>query len=78
MSIQTAICPVPNCPAIIAKGRLMCAEHWKLVPKDLKHEVWAEYKDSKRGFVNYGKRREAIRVAAAAEQQSAAVQQNLL
>jgi len=34
-------CPVPNCPRARRRGHLMCSEHWRRVPGDVKRRVLA-------------------------------------
>jgi hypothetical protein len=33
-------CPVHGCEASLSSGSLLCRGHWRLVPSDLKREVW--------------------------------------
>ncbi len=37
-------CHVPGCGKIIPPSLLMCWNHWRLVPKPLKDDVWAHYR----------------------------------
>lgn len=38
-------CPVPACGVQVPTSRLACPRHWFMVPKDLRDEVWAAYKE---------------------------------
>lgn len=37
-------CAIPRCPEKIGPALLMCRDHWYEVPKDLRDEVWAQYR----------------------------------
>lgn len=37
-------CHLPDCEEVIAPKFLMCAKHWKLVPKELQQEVYRFYR----------------------------------
>jgi hypothetical protein len=43
-TLQTGRCPVPGCSERIDPSRLMCRNHWYLVPKDLRDMVWATWR----------------------------------
>lgn len=39
--MSTHACPITDCRhKSLAFGRMMCFQHWSLVPPDLKREVW--------------------------------------
>jgi hypothetical protein len=37
-------CPVPSCHRPIDPSRLMCRDHWYLVPKPLRDRIWATWR----------------------------------
>jgi hypothetical protein len=37
-------CPVPSCRKHIDPSRLMCRDHWYLVPKQLRDRIWATWR----------------------------------
>lgn len=37
-------CPKPGCTTQVGYDYLMCAVHWRRVPKPLKDEVWRTFK----------------------------------
>lgn len=37
-------CPKPGCTVDVGHDYLMCAVHWRRVPKPLKDEVWRTFK----------------------------------
>lgn len=37
-------CPVDGCGKGRGSGQLMCKKHWYMVPRELRHEVWAAAK----------------------------------
>ena len=41
MSAIVSTCRVPSCRAKIARGRLMCLTHWRMVPKIIQRRVFA-------------------------------------
>jgi hypothetical protein len=40
-------CPVPGCRKPIDPSRLMCRDHWYLVPKSLRDRIWATWRSGK-------------------------------
>ena len=43
-ALQSGRCPVPRCRERIDPSRLMCRDHWYLVPKDLRDMLWATWR----------------------------------
>lgn len=43
--MSTHVCPVRKCEWTIDNKRLMCPGHWRLVPPDLKAEVYHWWHD---------------------------------
>jgi hypothetical protein len=43
-STQGSRCPVPGCDTQIDASRLMCRDHWYLVPKEIRDLVWATWR----------------------------------
>jgi hypothetical protein len=43
-------CPVPGCHAQIDPSRLMCRNHWYLVPKQIRDRVWATWRSGQGAF----------------------------
>ncbi len=39
------ICPGPDCTAHVADHMLMCRPHWYQVPRALRDEVWATWRN---------------------------------
>lgn len=37
-------CPVDACPRTVRPGHLMCATHWRQVPKGLQNDVWSTWR----------------------------------
>jgi hypothetical protein len=37
-------CLVPNCRKRIDQSRLMCRDHWYLVPRQLRDRIWATWR----------------------------------
>lgn len=37
------VCHAEGCRRIVDPKLLMCARHWRMVPKDLQREVWRTY-----------------------------------
>lgn len=37
-------CPVPTCDVAVPRSRLMCKQHWNLVPRDVQREIHAGYR----------------------------------
>jgi hypothetical protein len=37
-------CPVDPCPRTVRPGHLMCASHWRQVPKDTQAQVWSTWR----------------------------------
>lgn len=38
-------CPIKGCPADIPSRLLMCRDHWYLVPRELRDEVWRTHRE---------------------------------
>jgi hypothetical protein len=57
-------CPIPGCLSQIDPTRLMCRDHWYLVPKQIRDRVWATWQSGQRAFSPEHK--EAVRKAIAA------------
>lgn len=45
MTDTTHECPIDGCRKRVAHRKLMCLEHWRMVPRDLQHELYAAYDD---------------------------------
>jgi hypothetical protein len=44
-------CPVSvECEGVVRAGRLMCREHWRMVPARLRNEVWTAWEARSRAF----------------------------
>jgi hypothetical protein len=63
-------CPVEGCQARIARQLLVCRVHWRLVPPDLKREVWRAYQNGE-GILHDAYRRAAAAAVDAAERAEA-------
>ena len=37
-------CQATGCQRLIARGHLMCNEHWRMVPAPLRREVWVAWR----------------------------------
>jgi hypothetical protein len=57
-------CPIPRCTCQIDPSRLMCREHWYMVPKAARDLVWFTWR-SGQGALS-GEHQDAVRVAMAA------------
>lgn len=42
------VCPVTGCSAECPEHKIMCPEHWRLVPVETQHAVWRTWRDTKR------------------------------
>lgn len=42
MNVHT--CHARNCTRTCAPERLMCLDHWRMVPRDIQRSVWASYR----------------------------------
>lgn len=38
------LCHARGCEAHVPPRYLMCARHWRMVPKPLQHAIWATYR----------------------------------
>ena len=38
-------CPVTGCKELVTQTRLACPKHWRRVPKDLRDELWAAFRE---------------------------------
>lgn len=38
------LCHIPGCTTAVAPRLLMCAPHWRMVPRPLQAAVWASYR----------------------------------
>ena len=38
-------CPAPDCTRTVIDNMLMCRNHWFRVPKGIRDEVWAAYRE---------------------------------
>ena len=71
------VCPIAGCKTVIANDKLMCFDHWRLVPRSLQQRVTATWQGVRR-CGHLAKRLEAIkryndaRTAAVAAVQKAA------
>lgn len=36
-------CPIGGCTELLANAKLLCAQHWRMVAKDLQDAVYAAY-----------------------------------
>jgi hypothetical protein len=46
-------CAAPGCRKSVKSDQLMCKRHWYKVPKDLRDEVWATWRNVKRDRESY-------------------------
>lgn len=37
-------CHVPDCGVTVPRRMLMCARHWKRVPKEIQRAIWRHFK----------------------------------
>jgi hypothetical protein len=37
-------CRVPHCEKAMGSRKLLCSDHWSLVPDELKRAIWQEYR----------------------------------
>lgn len=37
-------CHAKNCTKVVPPRLLMCLKHWRMVPRELQHAVWATYR----------------------------------
>jgi hypothetical protein len=37
-------CPIPGCDWVRGVDELLCRNHWRMVPKDLRDAVWREFR----------------------------------
>ena len=51
-------CAAPACESQVPNDWLMCKRHWYKVPKDLRDEVWATWRNVKRDPESYRDARE--------------------
>lgn len=47
-------CPVRGCNAVVRSDRLMCGEHWGLVPVVIQKAVWREHRRAPLGRGHLG------------------------
>jgi hypothetical protein len=59
-------CPIADCDARRGRGHLMCRSCWRLVPKVLRDEVWAAYREEGVLSERYLQAREAAIAAVSA------------
>lgn len=38
-------CPSPGCTARVPHGRFACRSHWFTIPKNLRDELWAAFRN---------------------------------
>jgi hypothetical protein len=57
-------CRIPRCRLPIDASRLMCRDHWYLVPKEVRDQVWATWRSGQGAFSK--EHEEAVRAAIAA------------
>lgn len=43
--MNTHRCPSPGCPVRVPSSRFACLDHWRSIPKPLRDELWAAYKN---------------------------------
>lgn len=53
-------CPVGGCPSWVPADKLMCAPHWRLVPRDIQRRVYAAYRSEPGGVEHRGAMMAAI------------------
>lgn len=63
-------CPIESCKVSVKTNFLMCARHWRMVPKPLQSAVYESYRTTGRISDNH---REAVRVVERTEQGRAAL-----
>jgi hypothetical protein len=74
---DTHECPVDGCDVQVGLDHLMCREHWFLVPKVLRHQVWRAWRGWQSGR-NSGSDYIKARDEAIAAADDAAKQESLL
>lgn len=52
MSDTTHECPISDCARRVPAGKLMCAPHWRRVPREVQREQYAAYRAWQRGDEN--------------------------
>jgi hypothetical protein len=40
-------CSVPTCNTVVPSSKLMCGQHWAMVPRDVQREIHAGYREMK-------------------------------
>ncbi|MGN6796292.1 MAG: hypothetical protein ACTHJW_28220 [Streptosporangiaceae bacterium] len=60
-------CPIPGCNGQIDPSRLMCREHWYMVPKELRDQVWATWRSGHGAFSMDHQHAVGVAVAAVVE-----------
>lgn len=43
-TVRMSRCAIEECPIAIARSQLMCAGHWRLVPRPVQAEIYAVYR----------------------------------
>lgn len=43
--MSTHTCPGPDCKAQVPHSMLMCARHWRQVPRPVQNRLWAAWQD---------------------------------
>lgn len=74
-ALDEPVCAIKNCDVKLAQGRLMCVNHWRMVPADLGarvYEAWEGFRFGGREAVNRYRRvrREAIDFVEKAERKA--------
>lgn len=48
-SSKTVCCAVTRCQAVVGRGKLMCYEHWQMIPAGLQREIGHFYRSRQMG-----------------------------
>jgi len=56
----THTCPIPGCMRRVSQDYLMCAKHWRYVPRTVQNAVWREYRFSPKSPAHQAAMRLAI------------------
>jgi hypothetical protein len=57
-------CPIDGCTERHARTKLMCRDHWYMVPKELRDAVWKAYRGAGVFSEEYAEARDAAIAAA--------------
>ena len=48
-TVATHRCAIDECPILIRPSQLMCAGHWRLVPRPIQQEIYAVFRKRRGG-----------------------------